>query len=102
MLRLILSLFGTLIDLVTALAPVPPAMTGRPTPSLVCSFALRVLVTGGAGGGVGGVGVISDSEAAGASASLLESGSGAAADPSSSRPSSCASSSCSSPSVSDS
>ena len=44
------TLFETLIDLVTARAPEPPAMTGRPIPNLVCvSLAFRVRVAGGGG-----------------------------------------------------
>jgi len=42
-------------DLVTARGPVPPASTGFPTPSFVCSsLALRVR-GGGIGGGEGGL-----------------------------------------------
>ena len=80
-------LLDTLTDLVTARAPVPPAMAGLPFPSLVCvSFALRVRVAGGGDG----AGVDSTSEGAGSSfsVSFAVSGSGATAVSSSSSSSS--------------
>ena len=40
-------------DLVTALAPAPPAALGRPTPSLVCCLALVARAGEGTGGGSG-------------------------------------------------
>lgn len=74
--------FGTLIDLVTARAPVPPAMTGLPTPNLVCiSLAFRLRVVGGGVGG--GVGSASDGAGSSLSASSAVSGSGATASSSS-------------------
>jgi hypothetical protein len=53
----------TLVDFVTARAPLPPATTGLPTPSLVCvSFALRVLVViAGTGGSESRIGSDSSS-----------------------------------------
>jgi hypothetical protein len=45
---------GTLPDLVIVLAPLPPAITGLPTPSLVwVSFAFLVRITGVSGSGLG-------------------------------------------------
>lgn len=55
MLRLLLSLLSREMvdDRVTALGPVPPAATGRPTPNLLCS-SLAFFRVGGATGGIAG------------------------------------------------
>jgi hypothetical protein len=79
-----------LTDFVTARAPVPPALTGLPLPSLACvSFAFRVLAAGGSDGA--GVGSTSDGTGSSFSVSFAVSGSGATVD-SSSWSSSCSSS----------